>query len=256
MSPETYENLDGDPQPTVETAVVPEPVEPVIPEAETEVPALEAGEQTEEAREAEHKKKTGSQRAREKADRLERENQALRDALARGTAPKPVEPEATPTKPNPDDPKWKSHQEYEDAKFDYEVETRIAQREAKTKAKTEQETWKQREDAIVGKYEDYQEVFTDFIGAQPSDALKKAILRTPVGPEIVYALGNNPAEIRRLNALDPVDQVLEIGEMASRFKTPPKTEKKPTQAPPPIAPLTGASAHVVKANAGDAYEQY
>ena len=224
----------------------------------------EGTEQTEEEKAAaaeEHKKKTGSQRARERADRLERENQALRDALARGnsqTQPPPeVKPEAPQSgKPDPNDPKWKSHEEFQQAQLDYEVERRLTEREQRSRVQAQQETWKQREEAVIAKHEDYPEAFRDFMSARPAEPLKQALLRHPEGPSIVHFLGNNLQELRRISALDPVDQVLEVGELGSRFKAPPKKEPKQTQAPAPIKPLGGASKPVVRTESTDAYEQY
>jgi len=268
MDSDLYEDIDStengttgapDPFKTAEDLAV--EVEAAATETTEEGTATETADQSpeEKAEAEEHKKKTGSQRARERAERLERENQALRDALARGQGAPATTPETdTPaSKPDPNDPKWKSHAEYEEARIAHEVDRRISEREQRTRAQAEQEKWKQREEATAAKYEDYQEVFQDFIALRPSDTLKQAILKIEVGPEIVYFLGNNATELRRLNALDPVGQVLEIGELRARFKTPPpKTEKKTTQAPPPVKPLSGATKPVVNKDSTADYEQY
>ncbi len=207
----------------------------------------------------EHRKKTRNERYREKASRLEAENQALRDALARGNPQQQpeVKPEAPQSgKPDPNDPKWKNHEEFQQAQLDYEVERRIAEREQRSRVQAQQETWKQREEAVIAKHQDYPEAFQDFMSARPSEPLKQALLRHPAGPSIVHFLGNNLQELRRISALDPVDQVLAVGELGGQFKAPPKKEPKQSQAPAPIKPLGGASKPVIKTESTDAYEQY
>lgn len=258
MSDEAYENLDVTLDPAViagnaqETATVPAEA-PVETQAATET----TEEQTPEQKEEEHKKKTGSQRARERAERLERENQALRDALARGKQPEPTATAEPAAKPNPDDPKWTSHAEFEEARIAYEVNRRLEEHEQKRRMKDQQDGWAKKEEPVASKYEDYPEVFQDFIASKPSQFLTQAILKADEGPEIAYYLGNNPQELRRINAMEPVDQVLAVGEIRALFKTPTvKKEVKPTQAPAPLTPLTGAAKPVQRDDRAERYEQY
>jgi hypothetical protein len=259
MSEEAYENLDV----TLDPAVIAVIEKPTEEQAEgtaetTETETQEAGETVEQKAEAEeHKKKTGSSRLRDKLTRSEAENQALRDALARGKQPDaPVQTDPN-AKPNPDDPKWTSHAEYEEARIAYEVNRRLDEHEQKAKMRVQQDSWAAKEEPVAAKYDDYPEVFQDFIAAKPSQFLTQAILKAPEGPEIAYYLGNNPQELRRLNAMDPVDQVLAVGDIRAKFKQP-TTERtvKTTQAPAPIAPLTGASKPVQRDASADRYEQY
>lgn len=268
MSNETYEDLDGTLTPASNAGneppnpqdppldLAPDPNEPLALTPE-EIAAKEAEEQAKAALAEEHKKKTGSQRQRERAERLERENQALRDALARGKQPEmPVQTEPT-SKPNPDDPKWTSHAEFEEARIAYEVERRIEEREQKRRMKDQQEGWAKKEEPVAAKYDDYPEVFQDFIASKPSQFLTQAILKAEEGPEIAYYLGNNPQELRRINAMEPVDQVLAVGDIRARFKQPTvKKDVKPTKAPDPISPLTGAAKPVQRDDRQDRYEQY
>lgn len=232
-------------------------VEPVPEEAfETTETLAETPEQIAEKAKAEeeHKRKTGSQRAREKAERLERENQALRDALARGQKAPEQEATAKPPsadgRPDPDDPKFKSYEDYLDALTDWKVENRLKLAEEKKAEQAEAETLRTKAASAHEAHPDLAGLLDelDDMGIAPTETMHRAIHAAESGGELLYHLAKNPAEVKRIGALPPVVQAMELGvmlgqlkaaETKSETKSETKPEPKPTQAPVPPKPIKG-----------------
>jgi hypothetical protein len=59
-----------------------------------------------------------------------------------------------------------------------------------------------------------------------------------VGPEILYHLGQNPAEAKRIAQLSPLSQAKEIGKLEDKLSSNPPA-KKTSSAPAPISPVNG-----------------
>lgn len=90
-------------------------------------------------------------------------------------------------------------------------------------------------------FEDFDDV-TDGRRLQLTPVMVAAILKDPdVAHKVEYHLGTNLEVARKINAMDPVDQVLEIDKIkkAIRAASQPKTA---SSAPPPLAKVTGNSA--------------
>lgn len=247
MNDETI--LDGG-APAVETA-------PVKDEANPEA-LVETPEQIEEKAKAEEerKRKTGSQRARAKAERLERENQALRDALARGTqktteaepAKKATSPDGRPLAPKSTN--FDSYDEYEAARdkyqedlTDWKVENRLRMAELRKAEQAEVETVRAKAATAHEAHPDLGDLLSDLDdqGIAPTETMHRAIQESDLGAELLYHLAKNPAEVRRIGALPPVAQALELGAMLAQIKgattaTPKNLE---TKAPPPPKPIKG-----------------
>jgi hypothetical protein len=95
--------------------------------------------------------------------------------------------------------------------------------------------------------EDFKKVAPDFdkvvgqvTGYTLHDAALDLIRASEKGPEIAYHLAQNPARIRELNAMSPVDAARHIGRLEERLSRP--TPKRQTSAPPPVKPLAGGAA--------------
>ena len=236
----------GEPEPAVEPApeTPPEPVEPPVeltPEQEAEKDKAEE----------ERKRKTGSQRAREKAMRLELENQALRDALARGTQkapePEPVRPQAADGRPDPEDPKFKSYEDYLDALTDWKVESRLRQVEAHKAQQAQVETFHTKLQAAHEAHPDLADLLDDLQDAgvpPPTETMQKAIQASESGADLLYHLAKNPSEVKRIGALPPVAQAMELGVLLGQMKAhaghKPNETKQTTKAPAPVTPLRGS----------------
>lgn len=78
------------------------------------------------------------------------------------------------------------------------------------------------------------------------DKVVNAVLKSDMGPQIVYYLVKNPVEAAKLTKLDPELAIMEIGSIREKAKImlqQPKT-KKVTTAPPPINPGSAAGTTV------------
>ena len=236
-------------------------VEPVLEKpVNPEVPLVETPEQLAEKAQAEEerKRKTGSQRAREKADRLERENQALRDALARGTQ---KEPEAAPHRPQaptdgrplpPKSSDFTDYDEYEAARdkyqedlTDWKVEARLQKEKQESAQHSAGETYGSKVSKIVETHPDFMTLAEELSeeGIEPTEVMKQVVLASDAGHELLYHLAKNPQETKRIGALPPGAQLLELGMMLGRMNgntpAPARPEVKPSQAPAPPKPIKG-----------------
>ena len=80
-----------------------------------------------------------------------------------------------------------------------------------------------------------------------SDEIKKAILESDVGPQVLYALASDEDFAKKLTEMDSVKALKEIGKLEAKFEAKaekPKAEKvkaivSGSKAPEPIRPLSG-----------------
>jgi len=117
-------------------------------------------------------------------------------------------------------------------------------------SRTREQTWAERLESAQADHEDFVTVALNVdlpVSLLAGDAIKDA----PNGPQILYYLGQNPEEAKRINKLSPHAQVREIGKIELRLTpaeadadaevpphhTPPVVSKAPTPAPR----LTGGS---------------
>ena len=90
------------------------------------------------------------------------------------------------------------------------------------------------------KYEDFDEVVGEL---KPTSPWSNALMRSENGEDIAYYLGKDKAkEGRRIAALDPVSQILEIGRISAKLELQPQERKTPSEAPAPIKPVGGSNA--------------
>lgn len=218
------------------------------------------------------KKKSGSQRRKERAERAEAEVRRLQKLVeelafknageASKKAPEPeAKKEAPADKPKPDD--FDSHEDYVEALTDWKLDQRDKARKAeeeKAKLETEQksilQTHQERMDAFAATMPDFVETIQDMVaeGIRLSVAVDELIVSSEHGPALLYQLAKNPKELARINALGPLAAAREIGRMEAKLggkeaaeEAKPKPEaKKTTQAPKPVTPIGGKSAPVEK----------
>lgn len=231
-----------DPEMAEELAETPE----VQPEVKDEKPS-ESAEEHEEGGEEEHedkpKKKTGSQRAREiaqrereRAARLEGENEALRRQLGI----KPEEKKVLPAgKPRVDD--FDTHEAFVEALTDWKVDQKFQAQTQKQDQTSKNQTWEQRKEAARSKYEDFDEVL-DASGDVPmSPVMAEAMLGSEVGGDLAYHFATHPEDAKKIAAMSAYEAGRAIAKIEAGFSTQPKP--KPTSAPKPPSPVkTPASA--------------
>ncbi len=115
----------------------------------------------------------------------------------------------------------------------------IEQHEALKQQQALDEQYEEREEAALEKYDDFDQVAKNpALPVTPTMAL--AIKASEIGPDILYHLGSEPKEAKRIAQLPGVIQAKEIGKIEAVLTATPPTRKTST-APTPINPVTGHS---------------
>lgn len=198
---------------------------------------------------------------RERADRLERENEALKS----GKGLPPVASDFNEPEPSEDD--FESTAEYTKALTGWTVR----KEKAEDAARTEQETaTRERKNAaeearirgeavvqsfterveeigIKNKHADFDEVIADetpYIGNDEGSAtLRSLVLESDFGPEIAYHFGKNPDEAQQLLDLPIKEQLRAIFHLESSLQV--SIGKKESGAPAPVETLEGDDQPVI-----------
>lgn len=212
--------------------------ETAAPEAEAEPTQEETPEQEE------HRKKTGSQRAKEKAQRLAEENEMLRRLLTQQQKPAEQEsPKAPQADGKPLQENYETHAEWVEAVTDWKVDQRLREREAKVEAEKRQTTWQTKAEAARAKYQDFDDALES--APAPSRPVAEVLAESPVGAELAYHLANHPDDYQRINRMSPVAAARELGLLEARLATP-KSAAAPvaaaSRAPKPPSPVSAAPA--------------
>ena len=253
----------------------PKPIEekPADPVEEKEIPAesevdpeepqeVEEEEETKEELEAKTneepkppKKKGGFQK---KIVKLEQEKEYWRqEALRAQTTAKPIEPVIPPkdltTRPKATD--FATHDEYLEQLVEWKADQKIAaiqtkrqQDEAKTQVQNKFNTHNSRVISFKESHEDFDEVIDNVSTIPMSIAVQESILDSDHGPEMMYALGNDPKEFKRICSLPPLQAAREMGKLETKFIKPATTSsnEKTTRAPKPVSPVRTRGASVPK----------
>lgn len=230
-----YEDMDAlDGEPTAVVPVEPEPkVEPVVEEAPpAEVEAEEVEETPEQVED--RKKKTGSQRLKEKVHRMEIELETLRRGQ---TEPAKVAPPVNPGGPNPDD--FGSHEEYSRASVRFEAEKLLAEREQNERINKASKEWESQAAKARAKYDDFDDALKS--AQNPSNAVFAFMSESPVQAELAYHLASNPDEYDRINQLTLAQATRELTRIEDKLTEKPKPKSKTSQAPPPVVPVVASA---------------
>lgn len=221
-------------------------------------------EREEEAEPAVEEKPKKGDRLQKRFDQLTSKIKDLEAQLATKSEPKQAEPMVKPAseaKPKLED--FETLEDFQEALTDWKLDQReklAEQKRAESEAeKTQAErasNFKSRIEAAQAKYDDFDEVVLEN-PVQPSAAMVEAMLEEDLGAEIAYHLGQNPTEIKRIAALSPAKQAVEIGKLAAKLepKEAAKTTPKP-KAPPPPRPLGGKAAPSLKPVEEMSYQEY
>lgn len=140
-------------------------------------------------------------------------------------------------KPQPKD--FEKAEDYVEALTDWKLEQREKDRVAKTKTERSQKDVHEYNSRLMEActrgademdVDDFEEVALDE-DLDVTDAMAHAIAECEIPAKVLYHLGQNPAEARRIAKLKPTHQVRAIAEIETKLKVAPKT-----QTPPPIVP--------------------
>jgi len=118
-----------------------------------------------------------------------------------------------------------------------EYETK--QREQASRTQNEKLTRDWQEKVDDSDYEDWDEIVGNL---KPETPLNIALMHTENGVDIAYHLGKNRKEVDRILGLNPAQQFIEIGKLSVKLSLKAEPPKQSSKAPPPIAPVSGASA--------------
>jgi hypothetical protein len=205
-----------------ETAAVDGPAEPLT-EQGAKPDSAPGGEEAD----AEPKKKGGWQRTIEKQKRTIDE---LQQKLA-GKAPAvPDAPAATPPagpvfeKPKPRLADFEDVETYTEAMADWKFEKRTFDTRAEeSRAAAERENqkrvsdWTSRKAEFVAEHADYDDVMAAVASIPLSGAQQFVILDSEFGPQVAYALAQDPAKLQQLVKLEPLAFARAIGKLETQF---------------------------------------
>lgn len=175
-----------------------------------------------------------------KEERKQRERERAAEAAARAA---PVKPDA-PQKPQPE--VFKTTEDYLEALTDFKatqiVDARLSEREkAAREASHRHEVesvsadFQERVTKVAPTLENFEEVaFNPKLSV--TDHMANTIQQLERGPEVLFTLGKNPEEARRIAGLSPYLQAIELGRIEARLPEP-KPAKKQSSAPEPINPV-------------------
>jgi hypothetical protein len=195
-----------------------------------------------------------SKRAQEseaKAAQLEKELQELK-ARVNPQQQQEQKPVVYEGKPRAD--QFNDAYEYAEALAEWSAENALLRRDAEEAGRKAQEAEAKKIESWNKKLEKAKEDLPDFdrivqsSDVIVSDEIKKAILESDVGPQVLYALASDEVFARKLTEMDSVKALKEIGKLEAKFeakevKTPKADKQKAivsgSKAPEPIRPLSG-----------------
>lgn len=246
---------ESSPEPAQAEPETPEVAEPS--DDPSQGPPVEA-KQGKPDRDAQIKRLTGERNS-------ERERRAALEARVRELEAKPTQPAAPNAQEAPKEkalrpyPKLSDH-DFDEDKHAQDVQAWTDERDAHIAEKREQQESQQRQqqqasefkqridDKITlakSKYPDFQQVVIDRPGSELpiNENMAQVLVHEDGGEDVAYFLGKNPEEAKRIAALSPGRQLVELGKLFSKVNTIPETTAslKPAYKPPTVLSTNEAS---------------
>lgn len=223
---------------------------------EAETKAAEAAEKEAEAAKVTDELKT----EREKREAAERD----RDALKAKYEP----PKSDELGPEPQLEQFNDVNEFKQALKDWTREATLKEENARQEQERVSKSWTDRLDTFRKATADFDTV-VGATKAQVPSHIRDEILKSDVGPQVLYFLAQNPDEAAKYASLSVGAGLKALGRLEGRFDAPKETTKvaevvraapEISKAPAPITPLRGTSApeNLVDSNGEfhGTYEQY
>lgn len=192
----------------------------------------------------------------EQREKEAKEAQEARDKLARDLEemrkryepPKPEEQEPEPVREA-----FQSDQDYIKALKDWTAddtlrkeEKRKAEQAEKEQAEKRAKDWSNRVEEMKKGTPDYEEVIGKSANIAVAPHVESAILNAEDGPALLYYLAKNTEVVDKLNKMEPVAAIFELGAIKSKLEPKKSEEKKETKeiskAPAPINPIKAGAA--------------
>lgn len=224
---------DGEPTAVVEEPKAETPVEAEEPKSETE---------TQPETEEEKPKKPGSRRAREKAARLEAENEALRAALANQKPQEQAKPNPVVNDGRPKAEDFESFEDFQEALTDWKVNKALETRDAEARARQQQEIVAKKVKIGREKYEDFDDDLADIMPLAANHPVGMAITESDHTEDLIHYFAENIEDLERIRALSPTGIGREIAKLEAKFVKPSQPNKPTSQAPPPVKPIAPSAA--------------
>lgn len=131
---------------------------------------------------------------------------------------------------------FETYEQYAEALAVQKAAELVAQRDMHLQRQALDNTYAEREEAALDKYDDFREVaYNPQLRITPEMA--DVIKASEVGPDLAYWLGTNPKEAERIARLSPLNQARELGKIEVKIGSEPPV-KKASSAPAPIKPVT------------------
>ena len=138
-------------------------------------------------------------------------------------------------------------EEYLSNQIDTKLDSRLTAKQQETAQRQAQETLAKQTSEFFKKGIEIADDFAETISDESlpvTDAMRDALFAIDKGPEVLYHLANNRAEINRIAELPPYAQAVEIGRLEARMAIP--GPKSNSSAPSPIKPLSAGGESVQK----------
>lgn len=101
------------------------------------------------------------------------------------------------------------------------------------------ETYMEREESAIEKYDDFEQVAHN-PNLPITQYMAQTIRDSELGPDVAYYLGSNIQEASRISKLSPFNQAKELGKIELKLQSNPDTlGKKVSNTPPPVNPGSG-----------------
>ena len=156
-----------------------------------------------------------------------------------GTAPPPSGP--------PQAEQYQDHDAYITAKARYEAQQVLEQQRQQTQQAQQQQDLMAREAAFKAAHPDFDQMVNTHLRGKVAPHVQQALMMLPDGPELAYALAQQPDALAQLNQLPPPQMLLALGRLSpAPAQAPPATTTTgvaptpaPTPLPPPMQPVNG-----------------
>lgn len=237
------------------------------------------GKMTRKQREAETRALEADERTKEaegRAAELQRQLDAAKPAQPKAETAAATPVDKDDPEPKEDDEKFASYTDFlkDWNRWDHRQIDKVAAKETATKAATEARAIEEKRektalDAFYERRDEFTAEHSDFIeavaplepgGAAPLPShMLAGVVDLENGPAVLYHLGKNPEEAKKLLALPPIAAVLALGRLSAKLAPAPAATPPPattqtvpkantpavSQAPPPAAPLGGTARSAV-----------
>lgn len=144
---------------------------------------------------------------------------------------------------------YQDHDAYITAKARYEAQQVLEQQRQQTQQAQQQQDLMAREAAFKAAHPDFDQLVNTNLRGKVAPHVQQALMLLPDGPELAYALAQQPDALAQLNQLPPPQMLLALGRL-SPAPTPPAPAQAsttngvapttpPTPLPPPMQPVNG-----------------